>query len=189
MFPYYYVSTTFFQTAKFLRRFVSTMLQYVSTLLCFLSIVSHVLCFNSVLPPILLVLFLLFIQFHPFSTMKCFISAMLVQYSDMLQVYELERRFKQQKYLSAPEREHLASLIHLTPTQVAAGSIHLTLTQVAAGCIDFTLTQVTAGSIYLTLTQVAAGSIHLTLTQVAAGFIHLTLTQVAAGSIYLTLPK
>ncbi len=39
MFPYYYVSTTFFQTAIFLRRFVSTMLQYVSTLLCFLSIV------------------------------------------------------------------------------------------------------------------------------------------------------
>lgn len=37
-----------------------------------------------------------------------------------LQVYELERRFKQQKYLSAPEREHLASLIHLTPTQVCA---------------------------------------------------------------------
>ncbi|KAM6912492.1 NK2 homeobox 4a isoform 2-T2 [Xenentodon cancila] len=34
------------------------------------------------------------------------------------QVYELERRFKQQKYLSAPEREHLASMIHLTPTQV-----------------------------------------------------------------------
>lgn len=36
------------------------------------------------------------------------------------QVYELERRFKQQKYLSAPEREHLASLIHLTPTQVCS---------------------------------------------------------------------
>ncbi|KAJ8290569.1 hypothetical protein GJAV_G00014670 [Gymnothorax javanicus] len=34
------------------------------------------------------------------------------------QVYELERRFKQQKYLSAPEREHLAGMIHLTPTQV-----------------------------------------------------------------------
>ncbi|KAL8601604.1 hypothetical protein ACOMHN_003870 [Nucella lapillus] len=34
------------------------------------------------------------------------------------QVYELERRFKQQKYLSAPEREHLASVINLTPTQV-----------------------------------------------------------------------
>ena len=33
-------------------------------------------------------------------------------------MYELERRFKQQKYLSAPEREHLATLIHLTPTQV-----------------------------------------------------------------------
>ena len=34
------------------------------------------------------------------------------------QIYELERRFKQQKYLSAPEREHLASMIGLTPTQV-----------------------------------------------------------------------
>ncbi|CAH8483587.1 unnamed protein product [Heterobilharzia americana] len=34
------------------------------------------------------------------------------------QVYELERRFKQQKYLSAPEREHLSQLINLTPTQV-----------------------------------------------------------------------
>jgi hypothetical protein len=36
------------------------------------------------------------------------------------QVYELERRFKQQRYLSAPEREHLAQLIQLTPTQVKA---------------------------------------------------------------------
>ncbi|XP_076341464.1 thyroid transcription factor 1-like [Tachypleus tridentatus] len=34
------------------------------------------------------------------------------------QVYELERRFKQQNYLSAPEREHLANLIRLTPNQV-----------------------------------------------------------------------
>ena len=34
------------------------------------------------------------------------------------QIYELERRFKQQKYLSAPEREHLSNLIGLTPTQV-----------------------------------------------------------------------
>jgi len=42
----------------------------------------------------------------------------------LLQVYELERRFKQQKYLSAPEREHLASLIHLTPTQVNNKYIH-----------------------------------------------------------------
>ena len=33
-------------------------------------------------------------------------------------MYELERRFKQQKYLSAPEREHLSSMINLTPTQV-----------------------------------------------------------------------
>ncbi|KAG5672446.1 hypothetical protein PVAND_002574 [Polypedilum vanderplanki] len=34
------------------------------------------------------------------------------------QTFELERRFRQQRYLSAPEREHLASLIGLTPTQV-----------------------------------------------------------------------
>ena len=34
------------------------------------------------------------------------------------QVYELERRFKQQKYLSAPEREHLAQALKLTPNQV-----------------------------------------------------------------------
>lgn len=59
------------------------------------------------------------------------------------QTYELERRFRQQKYLSAPEREHLAGIIRLTPTQVsilytpssipplctftAQGSLHLTL--------------------------------------------------------------
>ncbi|XP_075715623.1 homeobox protein Nkx-2.6 [Rhinoderma darwinii] len=35
-----------------------------------------------------------------------------------VQVYELERRFKQQKYLSAPEREQLASALKLTSTQV-----------------------------------------------------------------------
>jgi len=34
------------------------------------------------------------------------------------QIFELERRFKQQKYLSAPEREHLSNLIGLSPTQV-----------------------------------------------------------------------
>ncbi|XP_055333403.1 homeobox protein Hox-D3-like [Paramacrobiotus metropolitanus] len=34
------------------------------------------------------------------------------------QTMELERRFRQQRYLSAPEREHLASIIRLTPTQV-----------------------------------------------------------------------
>lgn len=34
------------------------------------------------------------------------------------QVYELERRFKQQRYLSAPERENLANLLKLTSTQV-----------------------------------------------------------------------
>jgi hypothetical protein len=34
------------------------------------------------------------------------------------QVHELERRFKQQRYLSAPEREHLANALKLTSTQV-----------------------------------------------------------------------
>nr|XP_022915954.1 homeobox protein koza-like [Onthophagus taurus] len=34
------------------------------------------------------------------------------------QVYELECRFKQQKYLSAPEREQMAKGLKLTPTQV-----------------------------------------------------------------------
>ncbi|NXI41097.1 NKX26 protein, partial [Galbula dea] len=34
------------------------------------------------------------------------------------QVFELEQRFKQQKYLSAPEREHLANVLKLTSTQV-----------------------------------------------------------------------
>ena len=34
------------------------------------------------------------------------------------QVYELEKRFKYQKYLSAQEREHIAGLLNLTPTQV-----------------------------------------------------------------------
>ena len=34
------------------------------------------------------------------------------------QTFELERRFRHQRYLSAPEREHLANIIHLTPTQV-----------------------------------------------------------------------
>ncbi|NXK85791.1 NKX26 protein, partial [Formicarius rufipectus] len=34
------------------------------------------------------------------------------------QVFELEQRFKQQKYLSAPEREHLAGLLQLSSTQV-----------------------------------------------------------------------
>ncbi|MBN3311919.1 NKX28 protein, partial [Atractosteus spatula] len=34
------------------------------------------------------------------------------------QTFELERRFRQQRYLSAPEREQLAHLLSLTPTQV-----------------------------------------------------------------------
>lgn len=51
---------------------------------------------------------------------KTYLWTFTDQFSTLfLQVYELERRFKQQKYLSAPEREHLASVIHLTPTQVS----------------------------------------------------------------------
>ena len=34
------------------------------------------------------------------------------------QTFELDRRFRHQKYLSAPEREALANMIGLTPTQV-----------------------------------------------------------------------
>ncbi|NWT32872.1 NKX26 protein, partial [Cardinalis cardinalis] len=34
------------------------------------------------------------------------------------QVLELERRFQRQKYLSGPEREQLARLLQLSPTQV-----------------------------------------------------------------------
>ncbi|PAA62939.1 hypothetical protein BOX15_Mlig021296g1 [Macrostomum lignano] len=34
------------------------------------------------------------------------------------QTLELERRFHQQRYLSAPEREHLARFVNLSPTQV-----------------------------------------------------------------------
>ena len=34
------------------------------------------------------------------------------------QTYELKRSFLQQRYLSAPEREHLASFLNLTPKQV-----------------------------------------------------------------------
>ncbi|KAM6960785.1 NK2 transcription factor related, locus 9 isoform 2-T2 [Aplochiton taeniatus] len=36
------------------------------------------------------------------------------------QTFELERRFRQQRYLSAPEREQLAHLLNLTPTQISA---------------------------------------------------------------------
>lgn len=34
------------------------------------------------------------------------------------QVYELEKRFKEQRYLSAPEREHMAQQLKLSSTQV-----------------------------------------------------------------------
>ena len=42
------------------------------------------------------------------------------------QIYELDRRFRHQKYLSAPERESLANMIGLTPTQVSASSLFRT---------------------------------------------------------------
>ncbi|XP_050691549.1 homeobox protein Nkx-2.1-like, partial [Eriocheir sinensis] len=64
-------------------------------------------------------LFLL-LSFHFSSTSfsPCPLHAPVPSLPSFSQVYELERRFKQQKYLSAPEIEQLAALIHLTPTQV-----------------------------------------------------------------------
>ena len=41
------------------------------------------------------------------------------------QVVELERRFKIQKYLSAPERETLAINLNLTPTQIKVRVVEL----------------------------------------------------------------
>lgn len=38
------------------------------------------------------------------------------------QIYELERRFHRQRYLSATEREHLATSVGLSPTQVCVTS-------------------------------------------------------------------
>mgnify|MGYP002804393003 FL=1 len=35
-----------------------------------------------------------------------------------MQTRELEKRFREQRYLSAPEREELSKLINLTPTQI-----------------------------------------------------------------------
>ena len=35
-----------------------------------------------------------------------------------IQTQELEKRFREQRYLSAPEREELSKLINLTPTQI-----------------------------------------------------------------------
>lgn len=41
------------------------------------------------------------------------------------QVYELERRFRASKYLTAPEREALANSIGLSATQVTALNLYL----------------------------------------------------------------
>lgn len=49
------------------------------------------------------------------------------------QTYELERRFRQQRYLSAPEREHLASIIRLTPTQVGISRLPVLLANYSQG--------------------------------------------------------
>ena len=43
------------------------------------------------------------------------------------QTFELERRFRQQRYLSAPEREALAAMIDLTPGQVSSSTVLTTL--------------------------------------------------------------
>ena len=45
------------------------------------------------------------------------------------QTYELERRFRQQRYLSAPEREHLANMLNLSPTQVETKTPYCKLTE------------------------------------------------------------
>ena len=44
------------------------------------------------------------------------------------QTYELERRFREQRYVSAAEREHLANLLRLTPTQVRITTCLILLT-------------------------------------------------------------
>lgn len=42
------------------------------------------------------------------------------------QVMELEKKFKEQKYLSASERDQIASKLNLTPTQVSVYFICVT---------------------------------------------------------------
>lgn len=44
------------------------------------------------------------------------------------QIYELERHFRRHRYLSAPEREHLASVVGLSPTQVLCYMYRLRVT-------------------------------------------------------------
>ena len=55
------------------------------------------------------------------------------------QIYELERRFKQQKYLSAPERENLANILQLTPTQVGVSRIYIYMRLERSICLFFRL--------------------------------------------------
>jgi len=65
------------------------------------------------------------------------------------QTYELERRFRQQRYLSAPEREHLAQILRLTSTQVRPLSL-----RVAYAKLIYKLLQ----RLYMTIRVVATGT-------------------------------
>ena len=57
------------------------------------------------------------------------------------QTYELERRFRQQRYLSAPEREHIATLLNLTPTQVTMVKVMVTMVTVMATAVTMVMTK------------------------------------------------
>jgi len=55
------------------------------------------------------------------------------------QVYELERRFKQQRYLSAPERDQMARALKLSPQQVIYTSLFTILvdrTRIPSGILS-----------------------------------------------------
>ncbi|BHF78640.1 NK2 homeobox 8 [Sparganum proliferum] len=52
------------------------------------------------------------------------------------QTYELERRFREQRYLSAAEREQMARLINLTPNQVKIWFQNHRYKIKRAGCVD-----------------------------------------------------
>ena len=71
-------------------------------------------CLSTFLSSSLLLLLFTCVFLSSLVSSSCSSSTLTI----VLQVFELERRFKQQRYLSAPEREHLAQVISLTPTQV-----------------------------------------------------------------------
>ena len=43
------------------------------------------------------------------------------------QIYELERKFEAKKYLTATERSDLATLLHVTETQVSAANVYVSV--------------------------------------------------------------